>query len=231
MKTKISVFALVACLGLATQLRAQETETRELSSFDEIKLGGSFDVTLRKGSRESVKIESETLALDKIETEVDGNTLKVRLKSGTYRNTGKIRLLITFSDLEALTSSGSSTVVCEDEIEADDFKLECSGSGKIHLAELKASSLDISNSGSGNIEIAGSAQKQSMHLSGSSKIDAFDFQTQESEIHISGSGDVNVNVAESLEASVSGSGDIRYRGNPDVKNIRVSGSGNIRQVD
>jgi hypothetical protein len=79
--------------------------------------------------------------------------------------------------------------------------------------------------------VAGTAKKQSVNISGSSKIDAFDLKSEESEVSISGSGNVNINVTQSLEARVSGSGDIRYKGNPDIRNIHVSGSGNIKKVN
>jgi hypothetical protein len=87
------------------------------------------------------------------------------------------------------------------------------------------------NSGSSDVDVAGTAKRQFLSISGSSKINAFDLKSEESKVNISGSGNVNINVTQSLEARVSGSGDIRYRGNPDIRNIQVSGSGNIKKVN
>jgi hypothetical protein len=51
------------------------------------------------------------------------------------------------------------------------------------------------------------------------------------DIRISGSGDVEVNVKESLEANISGSGSVTYRGNPAHVNSHSSGSGKVRKMD
>ncbi len=222
---------LIACSVVSFAAYAQNSETRNLKSFNEVHIGGAFEVVLAKGDNESVKIESSTLDLDKIETEVEGNSLKVRLQKGTYRNTGNITMYITFKELKAIHSSGSSSVVCNSPIQADEFQLHTSGSGNVKLASLTANALDIHNSGSSNVDLAGSAKRQNINISGSSKINAFDLKCEESKVSISGSGDVNISVSQNLEARVSGSGDIRYKGDPNIRDVRVSGSGNIRKVN
>jgi hypothetical protein len=230
-KSMVTLVWLIACTVFSFTAYAQNSETRNLKSFSEVHVGGAFDVVLAKGDKESVNIESSTLELDKIETEVEGKSLKVRLKKGTYRNTGNIKIHITYRDLTAIHSSGSSNVVCNSPIQADDFQLHTSGSGKVKLASLTTNALDIHNSGSSNVDLAGSAKRQNISISGSSKINAFDLKCEESKVSISGSGDVNISVSQNLEARVSGSGDIRYKGDPNIRDVRVSGSGNIRKVN
>jgi hypothetical protein len=230
MKKLTLVIALVFTT-LTYAAYAQGTETRNVSSFDQVHVSGSFEVMLAKGNTESVKIESSSLELDKIETEVEGNKLKIGLKKGTYRNTGNIKVYVTYKEIEGIHSSGSSSVTCNSDLKADNFELHTSGSGSIKIASLNTNALKIHNSGSGSVEVAGTAKKQSVNISGSSKINAFDLKSEESEVSISGSGNVNINVTQSLEARVSGSGDIRYKGNPDIRNIHVSGSGNIKKVN
>lgn len=228
---KLTYAIALVCSVLSYVSKAQGTETRNVSNFEEVYVSGSFEVTLTKGNTESVKIESSSLELDKIETEVEGSKLKIGLEKGTYRNTGTIKVYVTYKELEGIHSSGSSSVTCDTELKADDFELHTSGSGSIKIASLSTNALKIHNSGSGSVEVAGTAKKQSVNISGSSRINAFDLKSEESEVSISGSGNVNINVTQSLEARVSGSGDIRYKGNPDIRNIHVSGSGNIKKVN
>jgi hypothetical protein len=45
--------------------------------------------------------------------------------------------------------------------------------------------------------------------------------------NVSGSADIKVTVSEMIQARVSGSGDISYRGNPKKIDTKSSGSGNI----
>jgi hypothetical protein len=228
-KMMYAIALLLSSVAFTTY--GQQTETRNVNSFDQVHVSGSFDVTLAKGNTESVKIESTSLELDKIETEVEGDKLKIGFKKGTYRHTGTIKVYVTYKELEAIHSSGSSTVVCNSELKANNFELHTSGSGNIKISSLDTGELNMHNSGSSDVDVAGTAKRQILSISGSSKINAFDLKSEESKVNISGSGNVNINVTQSLEARVSGSGDIRYRGNPDIRNIQVSGSGNIKKVN
>lgn len=222
----LAVYSLLLC----SLTFAQSSETRNLGSFREVHVSGGFDVVLTKGNTESVNIESRNVEMDKILTEIEGNKLKIYLKKGNYRNVD-IKFVVTYKDLEAIHSSGSSEIVCNSAISADNFSLHSSGSGNIKLASINTDSFEIHNSGSSNIDVAGIAKKQSLHISGSSKIEAFNLKSEDTKVSISGSGDVNINVSQNLEASVSGSGDIRYKGDPNIRNVRVSGSGNISKAN
>ena len=233
MKKHILSFALtlvIYSLVLSSFTFAQNSQTRNLPSFKEVHVSGGFDVVLTKGDAESVAIESSDVDMDKIMTEVEGDKLKIYLKKGNYHNVN-IKFRVTYKEIEAIHSSGSSEIVCNSDIKADNFSLHSSGSGNIKLTSLNTDDFEIHNSGSSNIDVAGTAKRQSVQISGSSKINAFDLKSEESKVSISGSGDVHINVSQSLEASVSGSGDISYKGNPDIRNVRVSGSGNIKKVN
>jgi hypothetical protein len=229
------LFSLAATLVIYSFLFSsftfgQSSQNRNLSSFREVHVSGGFDVVLKKGNNESVNIESSNIDLDKILTEVENNKLKISLKKGNYRNVD-VKLVVTYKDLEAIHSSGSSEIVCNTDIKASNFSLHNSGSGNVKLTSINTDSFEVHNSGSSNINVAGTAKRQSYQISGSSKINAFDLKSEEAKVSISGSGDVNISVSQNLEASVSGSGDIRYKGDPNIRNVRVSGSGNISKAN
>jgi hypothetical protein len=229
------IFSLTATLAIYSFLLssftfAQSSQNRNLPSFREVHVSGGFDVVLTKGSSESVNIQSSNIDMDKIMTEVEGSKLKIYLKKGNYRSVD-IKMVVTYKDLEAIHSSGSSEIVCKSDIRSGNFTLHNSGSGNVKLSSLNIDSFEVHNSGSSNIDLAGTAKRQSYHISGSSKINAFDLKSEEAKVSISGSGDVNISVSQNLEASVSGSGDIRYKGDPNIRNVRVSGSGNISKAN
>lgn len=63
-------------------------------------------------------------------------------------------------------------------------------------------------------------------LSGLGDIECDDFETDELKFHISGSGNVDFNiVAENIETSISGLGDINLSGESDSHSVKISGSG------
>jgi hypothetical protein len=110
-----------------------------------------------------------------------------------------------------------------------DFDSDVSGSGNVMLAVSVADEAHFGVSGSGKISASGSAQSVRTNISGSGKVLAADLETNRCEIRISGSGDVEINVKSELDATISGSGSVSYRGNPSKVNSHSSGSGKVRK--
>lgn len=110
------------------------------------------------------------------------------------------------------------------------FESHVSGSGKVDMAMTIQQKADLSVSGSGEIKAKGSASDVEAGISGSGKILAADLQTNRCEVKISGSGDVEISVKEELDANISGSGKVRYKGDPAKVNSNASGSGKVSKM-
>lgn len=110
------------------------------------------------------------------------------------------------------------------------FESDVSGSGKVVLAMSIANRADFGISGSGKIEASGTASDVKASISGSGKILAADLETNRCEIRISGSGDIEINVKNEIDATISGSGTVSYKGNPSKINSHSSGSGKVRKM-
>lgn len=154
---------------------------------------------------------------------------------------------ITGSDFE-FNVSGSGSLALEvdatGDIEADvsgsgdmdlkgkcnDFESDVSGSGKVVIAMTITNTADFSVSGSGRIQAAGTSDEVKTSISGSGKVLAADLQTNRCQVRISGSGDVEINVKNELDATISGSGSVSYKGNPNKVNSNASGSGKVRKI-
>ena len=67
-------------------------------------------------------------------------------------------------------------------------------------------------------------------MSGSGDLRLFDLRAREVHVSIAGSGDAKVNASERLDATVAGSGDVRYRGNPKEVAQSVNGSGSVERA-
>ena len=81
--------------------------------------------------------------------------------------------------------------------------------------------------GSGAYTLTGTTTRQIIHIIGSGSYKAPHLQSLQAGVRITGSGDVLVNVREELNASVIGSGEIRYIGDPFISEESVQGSGTI----
>ncbi|MBD0402459.1 head GIN domain-containing protein [Flammeovirga sp. EKP202] len=226
MKTKL--FILSIAILFSSFVHAQETDTRSLGSFEGIKISGSMDVKLISGKKNEavVHLYGSTKPTDVI-TEVSGGKLSIRPKKGVRNVRADIE--ITYSDkINSVSFSGSSDIVCKGKVLADNLTLAGSGSGSF-TGEVNVDELKASLSGSGELDLKGKADNFSISVSGSADIDAKDMESKIVTISVSGSGDVDCWATEEINARVSGSGDIRYKGTPERTKIKVSGSGDISQ--
>ena len=98
------------------------------------------------------------------------------------------------------------------------------------LEGLQAETIQMNFSGSGDFEVNdGNAKSQTIHLNGSGNVYAYGLKTETCSAVVSGSGDIEVYVSNSIEATITGSGNIDYRGNAQIKQIEVHGSGRINK--
>ena len=96
----------------------------------------------------------------------------------------------------------------------------------VHLPELQS----INLTGVGSVTVSnGNASNLQISLSGVGNIDAQNYQVQNITIQNSGVGSAKVWATDSLSGTLSGIGDISYKGNPEVS-IKVSGVGKVNKL-
>lgn len=230
MKNSITLLLL---LFIPTFIYAQNSELRDLPTFDGISLTTSGNVYLTQGNAQKVEIKGREETLRKIETEVRSGTLVIKHKDsdswfGGF-NSDDFDVYITVKNLKELNVSGSGRIMGKNKFAADRMEIEVSGSGRISL-ETSANLIETSISGSGKIELKGTTKDLETRISGSGTMYAEDMGCENFQARISGSGKCEVNVSKSLDARISGSGSVYYRGNPDKINSQSSGSGKVRKV-
>lgn len=203
-------------------------ETRNVGSFEKVAVSGSFDVFLVKGNEGKLDIKIEDNLLAYLVTEVDNGKLKIKWKKGTSINTRKaVIITVYFKDIEAVSLSGSGDIIGKDLIKSNNFEIAVAGSGDIKL-NVETNEMDTAISGSGDIDLEGSSENFTAAIAGSGDIDAVNLKTDKATLRISGSGGITITVINELIAKISGSGDIKYKGNPKIEDIKVSGSGDVR---
>lgn len=157
------------------------------------------------------------------ETKLVGDNIELNV-SGS----GNMKLEVEASgDLES-DLSGSGNIHLKGK--SNSFNSDVSGSGNLTLTMNVTHTADFGVAGSGKIEADGSAGNVKASISGSGKVLAADFTTSKCDVHITGSGDVEINVREELDATISGSGSVSYKGNPSKINSHSSGSGHVHKM-
>ncbi len=211
------------------------TIERTTGDYDGVNVSGWFDVELVDGREGTITISGEENLMEYLVTEVKDDKLFIKVKKGYYlspsswKKDNGINITVPVEQISLVAMSGSGDIVGKKRLEADNFKTAMSGSGDISL-EIAAKTTRVSMSGSGDIDLKGSTTDLEVAISGSGDVQAFDLEADNVEATISGSADIKVTANKSLKARVSGSGDIYYKGNPDKIESKSSGSGDITKA-
>jgi hypothetical protein len=213
---------------LAIPAAAQETQQRNIGSFSAVKVEEGIDVYLRKGDKESAKVEVTGTKAENVLTEVSGSTLKVHMASGNFRGRIQAKVYVTYVSLEKLIASSAGNIFSEDKIKAREMEIQCSSAGNIEVT-LDCESVEVSASSAGGVELQGSAKSLEADASSAGQIDAYDLEADNVEAEASSGASMKVNVRSSLDANASSGGSVRYRGNPSKSITNSSSGGSVKK--
>ncbi|MDB4926089.1 head GIN domain-containing protein [Mucilaginibacter sp.] len=217
-----------------SKANSNDIEDRHLTGFHAVDVAGSFNVYITQGATESVKVEAPANIIRHIVTEVKGGTLKIFNKDhfswGSLFGGGnrKIVIYVTIKDVNSIALTGSGDVYFKDGINANTLRLSLTGSGDLY-GKINVKTLVSDITGSGDIKVSGRADNSKISITGSGDYSGRDLVTVNTVAHVGGSGDASVDVNGNLEASVTGSGDVHYSGNPKSVSKSKTGSGSIER--
>lgn len=208
------------------------SQTRTVSEYDQVSLQGSMKVELIAGKEGKLTIEAESNLSEYILTEVSGGKLKISVEKGVSLNPSRnkgIKIRVPFKTLNQVSLTGSGDIFSSDQIKAERFEIDLTGSGDINL-DLQAKNVKGSITGSGDIFLRGKARDFRCIVTGSGDFDASKLEAERVDASVSGSGNIMVHASRELKSRVTGSGDIEYKGNPQMEDFRTSGSGSVSKM-
>jgi hypothetical protein len=186
-------------------------EIREAESFNQINIDGIFNIHLSQGEKEAIEVEADDNLLKYVKTDIRNGVLSIDFtySKGIQKST-KLNIYITLTDINQLELGGIGNVSC--------------------LTDLHLNKLKLINSGIGAINLKGKASEVYMKNSGIGKIKATEFEVAYLKVKASGIGTVRVNATKELSVSLSGVGSVFYSGEPELKDINISGIGKFSQI-
>jgi len=181
------------------------SEDRQVADFTEVQLSGSFEVEVEVGPSKSVRVEADDNIVPLISTAVVGSTLKIATRQGF--STGQpVKVWVTVPRL---------------------LGVDHSGSGSVHAHGIDGERFVARLQGSGSIRLAGRADALAATLDGSGALMAADLVTGSATVDLAGSGTAEVHASEHLGVTITGSGAVRYAGEPEDITRNILGSGTI----
>jgi len=182
-----------------------KSEPREVGAFTRVESKGSANIAIQIGDKPAVVVEADDNILPLVDTIVTGDRLVIQ-SHGSYSTRLGVKVTIVLPTLH---------------------EARLSGSGKIAVSGLVAKAFEAQIAGSGDIHLRGATDSLKAAIRGSGGIDATELSAGAAQARISGSGKIKVVATKSLDAKITGSGEVRYGGSPASVETKVTGSGNV----
>jgi hypothetical protein len=212
-------FLLMSLSAYAQEGKEVIKQLRDLPAFNNIVVGGAFEIFLTQGEPQSVEVETNARFMENVSTEVDGNTLYISSKG--IKNISELNIYLTIPVVEAIEISGAAELHGENAIKADKLDILSSGASEVRLT-LEANQLVTSLSGASEVKLTGKAATHTGEVSGAASLYARDLETEKTTMTVSGAGSAYVWATEEIAGDVSGAGDLDYSGNPENKLMRAN---------
>uniref|UniRef100_UPI0039C1BC7D head GIN domain-containing protein n=1 Tax=Bacteroides nordii TaxID=291645 RepID=UPI0039C1BC7D len=159
-----------------------------------------------------------------LNNKVKSDRLSLTLKGSGDINAGEIVCTNAFS----ATLQGSGDISVKSSINAGNVDLNLSGSGDLDFVGIQGETVKAELQGSGDLKVAGTAQRAVLSLRNSGDLNAKDLKAVDVDASVDGSGSISCYVSGTLKCNISGSGDIGYKGSP--VNIQSNGKRNPRKL-
>jgi hypothetical protein len=189
------------------------SETREVTSFDSIDMRGAARLEITVGKPESLVVEGRASTIERLQTEVRGNTLFIESKPRDWfmsNNRRRITLKISVPQLHSLAVEGGNDV---------------------RLTGFDGGVSNIRAAGAAHISAEGRLAELTVRMSGAGHGDFSRLVADQAKVIVEGVGSVIVHPKDTLDATMNGVGAILYTGNPRQVNTRMNGLGTIAQRD
>jgi hypothetical protein len=242
-----SLFAIILIslilLSIASFTFAQTTKkTLELPEFKSIYVNSNYTVYLKQTNKQEVNVEALTeiyelttikvengILMINVERKPDSPNKSIWAKIDDIKLKPTMKLMVSLKNVSELQVNGNGKIISENSIASDYISLSVAGSGSIEL-DVKGNNLKTEVSGSGTVTLKGYATTNDISMSGSGNMNAFACELENAKIKMSGSGNCELNVSNTLDAIVMGSGVLKHKGNTKNLTKKVYGSGSVERA-
>jgi len=210
-------------------------EHYEAGDFSKINLNiRSSQAVVRVGEPYSIEIKADPEDLKNIELMVEDGIMTIKKKKRSWGgwHGGNPEVAISLPYLERFSVNGSSDAKITG-IESEKFFGEVNGAGDLSFegksgflfaaingsGDLRSHKFDadqaqVQINGSGDIVLKGACRHMDVKVNGSGDVNARNFKCEDVDVGIHGFSDLSIFASSSVEANVSGNGEIQVYGNP-----------------
>ncbi len=225
---KMKALILLGCV-LSLSAVGQKSEVRNIGTFKGVKSAEAVDVYLKKGDKESVKVEVTGTDLSEVITEISGSYLKIHMRDNSgFHGRRDVKAYVTYVELDKISASSASNIFSEGTIKANSMEIHASSAANIEIS-IEANDIQVHTSSAGDVSLEGKTKSITAETSSAGEVDAYNLLAESADASASSAGSIKLNVTNGLDAHASSGGSIRYRGNPSKTNTNSSSGGSVKR--
>lgn len=225
------IFAIAALAASPWPAHAAE-RVFTVTSYDRVRVEGPYQVEIVTGRGSSARATGTREALDRIDLEVQGQTLIIRTDrtgwTGGWPGEGKsgpVTIRLTAGELRAASLSGSGRLTI-DRVRGPRIALAIEGSGQMTIGRVETDRLEAALLGSGGLGMAGAVKSLDATVRGSAGIDGAALVANDLVLTTESAGDVALGARLTAKVISTGSGRTVIGGKP-ACTVNAIGSGEV----
>ena len=237
MKTRI--IALILCVVCHVSFAQVTKKVLDLPEFKSIYVNSNYTVYIKQTNKQEVTVEALTEIFSISDIKVVDGVLMINIdrkpenpnkslwaKIDDIKVNPTMKLYVTMKNIEELQVNGGGKIIAENSLATGNLKLAVNGTGSMDI-DLKGDVLKAEVTGSGSIALRGYASSLEALISGAGTINGYNCPMDNAKVKVSGSGICELNVTNTIDAIVAGSGFVKHKGNTKNAQKKVYGTGGV----
>jgi hypothetical protein len=239
MKKLLFVFLLFSVTGASvmaqTVINDLNAEKRNISGFHGIDVGTGIRLTLTGGHTEEVAVSAATTEFrDKIVTKVENGILKIYYESkpnaiNTRKEKKDLKAYVSYKTLDQLEANTGAEVQIDGTLTSPSLEIKANTGAKIN-GKINSDDLKVNQNTGSLIILSGQAEKLEVEGDTGSKFEGEDLVTSTCNAKVSTGARIWVNANKELSAKANTGGNVKYKGQPAVKDIKRSTGGTVSKI-
>jgi len=205
------------------------TVTLNFRDFRRIFLSHAFKARIDRGNSYSVRVETDDNIEQYVRAYQSGDGIYIGLENNNSYGNTTLNVVMTTPDVSLIDASGASSVSVSGFSVSHNVELVGSGAS-VFKGDLNAGEVVMKLSGSSTVDLTGGADNLDIYGSGAMVLHLLHFPVKTCKADLSGGSVSDVSVSDALELTLSGGSVFRYKGNPVMRVISVSGGSIIQRL-
>lgn len=183
-----------------------EVDAPDIAQID---VNNTFEVVLRPGASEIVRIEVDEKFEEYVIVEVDGDRLELSVDSNISLRDGQLRAVVGVSDLDSLALDGASQVLVDGALDGS-LDLSVDGASTVDLGSSRFDELAADLNGASRVMMrGGTIDDAELDANGASTVHLDGTRADRVEMDINGASTVDVRSAEEVSGQANGASTVR----------------------